>query len=129
MYIRQNFHIARTFSPRKKVEVVYTLSPSVTGENQLNLSFLWHLSRHQNKKKIKTKFRIAGTEVRYIFRIFFNGFLKHALATNCRNASSLRALVINFNTLGDQNESATEANKIGSTQITTPSPTSSTPCS
>ena len=32
-----------------------------------------------------------------------------------------------FNTLGDQNESATETNKIGSTQITTPSPTPSTP--
>ena len=33
----------------------------------------------------------------------------------------------NFNTLGDQNESATETNKNGSTQITTPSPTPSAP--
>ena len=33
----------------------------------------------------------------------------------------------NFNTLGDQNESATETKKIGSTQITTPSPTPTTP--
>ena len=34
----------------------------------------------------------------------------------------------NFNILGDQNESASETNKIGSTQITTPSSTPSTPC-
>ena len=33
-----------------------------------------------------------------------------------------------FNTLGDKNELATETNKIGSTQITTPSRTPSTPC-
>ena len=33
----------------------------------------------------------------------------------------------NFNTLGDQNESATEKNKNSSTQITTPSPTPSAP--
>ena len=51
MHIRQNFHFARIFSPRKKVEVVYTLSPLVTGKKQLNFSFLWYLSRHQNKKK------------------------------------------------------------------------------
>ena len=40
----------------------------------------------------------------------------------------LRYWLYNFNTLGDQYESATETNKIGSTQITTPSPTPSTPC-
>ena len=34
----------------------------------------------------------------------------------------------NFNTLGDKNESATETNKIGSTQIAAPSPTPLTPC-
>ena len=34
----------------------------------------------------------------------------------------------NFNTLGDQNESAAETNKIGPTQITTPSPIQSTLC-
>ena len=86
MRIGQNFHSARLFSPRKKVKVIYTLSPLVTRKNQLNLSFLWYLSRHQNKTKIKKKFRIVGTELQYIFRIFFNGFSKHALATNCRNA-------------------------------------------
>ena len=85
MHVRQNFYFARSFSPRKTVEVVYTLSPLVTGKKRLNFSFLWHFSRHQNKK-IKTKFRIAGTEVRYIFQIFFNGFSKHAFAINCRNA-------------------------------------------
>ena len=34
----------------------------------------------------------------------------------------------NFNTLRDKNESVTETNKIGSTQITAPSPTALTPC-
>ena len=34
----------------------------------------------------------------------------------------------NFNTLRDKNESVTETNKIGSTQITAPSPTPLTPC-
>ena len=34
----------------------------------------------------------------------------------------------NFNTLRDKNESVTETNKIGSTQITSPSPTPLTPC-
>ena len=33
----------------------------------------------------------------------------------------------NFNTLGDKNESATETNKIGPTQISVPSPTPLTP--
>ena len=40
----------------------------------------------------------------------------------------LRYWLYNFNTLGDQYESATETNKIGSTQITTPPPTPSAPC-
>ena len=86
MHVRQNFYFAKSFSPRKTVEVVYTLSPLVTGKKRLNFSFLSHFSRHQNKKKIETQFRIAGTEVRYIFQIFFNGFSKHALAISCRNA-------------------------------------------
>ena len=34
----------------------------------------------------------------------------------------------NFNTLGDKNESVTETNQIGSTQIAGPSPTPLTPC-
>ena len=34
----------------------------------------------------------------------------------------------NFNTLGDKNESVTETNKTGSTQITAPSPTPLTLC-
>ena len=34
----------------------------------------------------------------------------------------------NFNNLGDKNESATETNKIASTQIAAPSPTPLTPC-
>ena len=50
MHIPQNFHFARIFSPRKKVEVVYILSPLVIGKSQLNFSFLWHLARHENKK-------------------------------------------------------------------------------
>ena len=40
----------------------------------------------------------------------------------------LRHWLDNFNTLGDQNESPTETNKIDSTQLTTASPTPSTPC-
>ena len=56
MHIRQSFHFARIFFPRKNVEVVYTLSPLVTGKNQLNFSFLWHLARHENKKKSKQSF-------------------------------------------------------------------------
>ena len=85
MHIRQNFHFVRIFSPSKKVEVVYNLSPLVTEKSQLNFSFLWHLACHENKK-IKTKFRIAGTEFRYIFPIFLIGSLKQTLATCCRNA-------------------------------------------
>ena len=47
MHVRQNFHFARIFSPRKKVEVVYTLSPLVTGKKLLDsLAF----ARNQNKK-------------------------------------------------------------------------------
>ena len=34
----------------------------------------------------------------------------------------------NFNTLGDKNESVTEMNKTGSTQIKAPSPTPLAPC-
>ena len=36
--------------------------------------------------------------------------------------------IYNFNTLGDKNESLTETNKIGSTQITALSQTPLTPC-
>ena len=79
------------------------------------------MARHENKK-IKTKFRIAGTE--YIFPIFLIGSLLHVVEM----PDLLRYWLYNFNTLGDQYESATETNKIGSTQITTPSPTPSTPC-
>ena len=50
MHIQQNFHFARLFSSRKKVEVVYTLSPLVTGKSQLNFPLPWHLPRHPNKK-------------------------------------------------------------------------------
>ena len=39
-----------------------------------------------------------------------------------------RHCLYNFNTLRDKNESVTETNKIGSTQITAPSPTPLTPC-
>ena len=64
MHVWQNFHFARIFSPRKKVEVVYTLSPLVTRKKQLKLLVSLAFALHQNKqKKIKTKFRIAGTEV------------------------------------------------------------------
>ena len=53
MHVRQNFHLARIFSRRKKVEVLYTLSPLVTGKKQLNFSFLWHFLRYQNKENQK----------------------------------------------------------------------------
>ena len=59
MHIWQNFHFARIFSPRKNVEVVYTLSPLVTGKSQLNFSFPWHLARHENKKN-QNKFSNSG---------------------------------------------------------------------
>ena len=55
MHVRQNLHFARIFSPRKKVEVVYILSPLVTGKIQSDFSFLWYSSRHQNNNKKTNK--------------------------------------------------------------------------
>ena len=61
MHVQQNFHFARIFFPRKKVEVVYALSPLVTGKKQTScFSGICHVIK---TKKDKTKFRIAGTEV------------------------------------------------------------------
>ena len=95
----------------KKLKLFILYLPWLLEKKQLKLLVSLAFALHQNKKKIKTKFRIAGTEVWYIFRIFFNGFSKHALATNCRNAWSLRQLV-----------------QAWSTQIAAPSPTPLTPC-
>ena len=100
------------FSVQKSWSCLYFISLSYWKKAiKLLVSLAFVTSSKQKKWK---QFRIAGTEVWYIFRIFFNGFSKHALATNWRNSWSLRALVIQFNTLGDKNDSATETNKIGS---------------
>ena len=55
MHVRQNFHFVRIFSPRKKVEVVYTLSPLVTGKKQLTSRFsgICHVIKKTKQKKNK----------------------------------------------------------------------------
>ena len=80
------------------------------------------------QKQKKTKFRVAGTEVRYIFRIFSMAFRNTLLEQIVEMPDLSGHWLYNFNTLRDKNESVTETNKIGSTQITAPSPTPLTPC-
>ena len=111
MHVRQNFHFARIFSPCKTVEVACTLSPLVTGKKQLNLSFLWHLhviKTKKNQNKVSNSRNWNSIHFPNIFQWL------QALAINCRNAWSLKALVIQ--------------NKTGSIQITASSPTPLTPC-
>ena len=51
MHVRQNFRFARIFSPRKKVEVVYTLSLLVNGKKLfLSLAFVTS-SKQKNQSK------------------------------------------------------------------------------
>ena len=64
MHVRQNFHFARIFFPRKNVEVVYTLSLLITEKKKQKNSFLWHLSPHQNQKNFE------WLELKYFPNIF-----------------------------------------------------------
>ena len=115
MHVLQNFNFARIFSPCKKVEVVYTLSPLVTGKKLL-VSLAFVTSSKQSFEQQELKFDAFSECFSVAFQ---NTLLQQIVEMPDLSGHGL----YNFNTLGDKNESAT-----GSTQIAAPSPTPLTPC-
>ena len=70
------------FTSQKKLKLFILYPPWLLGKtNQAScFSVICYVIK---TKKTKTRVGMAGTEFRYIFRIYFNGFSKHALATSC----------------------------------------------
>ena len=107
----------------KKLKLFILYLPWLLGKKQLNFSFLWYLSHHQNKKnQNKVSNSRNWMKLDTFFKYFWMAFRNTLLEKIVELPNLSGHWLCNFNTLGDKNESVTETNKIAALPPPNPSP-------